>query len=834
MLRHFQSWDLPAILVLTTWHLIFFLPITLGQKFFAGDDITSLFLPSAIALSRAYSEGTIPLWVTQIQSGFPLFAEGQVAALEPVNFVFYHLFSPYLAISYSILFRLVWMSIGIYLFCRSSGLRTTSALLSGFVFGFNGFMLAQVQHLAFQAVVSWLPWALYFQDKMLRLWHRHNKRWVTWWFFSALAIAFQFLGGYPQGAILSLIPFTLISLFTQVTARGDENQSRSRAIESAMLSLGPVALGIGIAAVQIVPTIELWDLSDRGLELGLGFFTTNSLKPEMLSQFIAPYSVLGEPAVSNMEYFGYIGVIPMLLTFASFLRRDARVIFFALLAVGALALALGSSTPLYPALYILPIFNRFRVPARFLLVFLLAAVYLAAMGFEEIVNRLTVLRWRWARGVIVAIVFVLALADLATFAQPFLTTLDRMVPLGEIVQAPRPITLMAQSGPPYRIFTMIYNESLRPNHPLIFDKESPQIYTGLAIRRNEEYLAGMSSPMLNLQNVRYYLRVSDTEPDDTFPFELNLFQSRVEIPTTRIASLLVTSYTDKTQDASDGTLAGEIILVLRDGSELKFPLRVGIETGDWAFEALDAVKHTKPLQSTLFPAYLPSLGHDFTGRKYLARIRVGSPQVIAVRAESRLSSGKLTVEQVLLTDDIGRTISLTALTHKNDLSLVFKSHSVAMFENRDVMPRAFLVHSAQIVSDEQAIARMRDPSFDPRRVAFLADGETMEDMHGNDEQNDRVEISQRDSYRVTINMETARSGYLVLTDSWYPGWDAAVDSQKVEIYRANYVFRAIKVSPGSHTIVFEFHPGSILLGSGISVISTLIGGILVLTRYWTK
>jgi len=823
--RYLKSWDALAVAALAAWHLIFFLPVTLGQKFFAGDDITSLFLPHGIELARALADGRLPLWSTQLQAGFPLFAEGHVAALDPVNLILFRFLSPPFAISYSILFRLIWIAVGSYLYCRALRLSVPAALFAGFIFSFNGFTLAHIQHLTLLAVASWLPWILLFQNEMDRTMREQKKTWVVWFALASLAITIEFLSGFPQVAIINLIPFGLLGLLQSFIHQAEKFSPRVWG-KSFALTVGCAILGLGGAAVQWVPAAELLELSVRAQELGREFFTTNSLQPEMLTQFIAPFAALGNPSVFNMEYFGYFGLLPLALIAAAFWRRDARVIFFAILGLGALAFALGEFNPIYSLLYYVPVFNRFRVPARFLLLVLLSASILGAMGLQVILDRV-----RNYRALAAAVVFI-ALAgnatDLSRYAQPFLATIDRTVSLTELLQSSRPIQAIDRAAPPFRLFTTVYNESLRPNHLVVDGIASAQIYSPLGIGRNDEYLYFMSPAMLNAMNVRYYTRVSDVKPDENSPwnyaFDLDLFQNQVEIPPTQISSLEIVSYTDQTQDVRDGALAAEIILSASGGSETRLPLRLGIETADWAYEGYSAsgtIKHSAPAAAIKFPAFLLSLNREFNGRKYLARFNApaANATVIGIRAEARLSTGQVTIERVLLTDPSGHTSSLAALAHKNDLALVFKSHAVAMFENRDVLPRAFVVHATQVVADDQIIKRMQDPGFDPGRVAYLAAGDGLDTSGDNSAGADRVEIIEYASERVKLRVATDRAGYVLLADSWYPGWVASMDGRTVAIQRADYIFRAVKLDSGEHTIVFEFRPASFVIGAAISVLS---------------
>jgi len=55
-----------------------------------------------------------------------------------------------------------------------------------------------------------------------------------------------------------------------------------------------------------------------------------------------------------------------------------------------------------------------------------------------------------------------------------------------------------------------------------------------------------------------------------------------------------------------------------------------------------------------------------------------------------------------------------------------------------------------------------------------------------------------------LAVRTPVSGYLVLSDVYYPGWRATVDGVPAEIQRADYVFRAVLLPPGEHTVRMEF------------------------------
>ncbi|KKU06158.1 MAG: hypothetical protein UX10_C0038G0007 [Candidatus Magasanikbacteria bacterium GW2011_GWA2_45_39] len=57
---------------------------------------------------------------------------------------------------------------------------------------------------------------------------------------------------------------------------------------------------------------------------------------------------------------------------------------------------------------------------------------------------------------------------------------------------------------------------------------------------------------------------------------------------------------------------------------------------------------------------------------------------------------------------------------------------------------------------------------------------------------------------VEIEIDAPQNGYVILTDTFYPGWKAAVDNQEVEIFPAFHAFRSVQVSPGKHTLEFNY------------------------------
>jgi hypothetical protein len=77
--------------------------------------------------------------------------------------------------------------------------------------------------------------------------------------------------------------------------------------------------------------------------------------------------------------------------------------------------------------------------------------------------------------------------------------------------------------------------------------------------------------------------------------------------------------------------------------------------------------------------------------------------------------------------------------------------------------------------------------------------------------------------RVEVVTESPRDAYLVLADTFDPGWSAALDGHPVPIRPAWITFRAVFVPRGKHTIVFQYRPAGFDRGLMVTACGLIIG-----------
>lgn len=868
--------DVFPIILLFIAPFILFFPVTLGQKIFFEGDFFLFYYPIRAALVRAFSAGGLPLWEPGIAMGFPLFAEGQVGALYPVNQILYRVLPIQLALGYELLLHLGWLMVGTFCYARVLGLRAPSAIFAALVFAGSGFVMENLLITNMLATVAQLPWLLLLVEKFFA--DARPTRRVIWFALLCVGIAFQFLSAHPQYALIDL------ALVLAVTLTQQWRGWRAWFVHVGWISLA-VGIAVCIAAVQLLPTLELARLSQRAAGLSFDEFTIESVEPRHLVLLLAPFA-LGDQIPGGVV--GYVGIAPLMLALASpFLERHRRVFFWSVLALIGLALAFGKYSLLYRALYAVPIFNSLRISGRFLYVFTFAIALLSAFAFDALLRALpTSARrnlWR-VIGVGIAIAIEIALAyqlalrewlalwmglpflfvslvalmvwatwrrklardtaalaliaitifDLVAFAAVLVQSRNGLVPVDDFFRAPQ--SLAGLQAPPgqARVLTVgalvppfaAAKESLYPDLGTLFQVDSVKGTTGLVVQRAREFTDSFSPGTLNLANTRYLLipRVPNPPSDK---FALRLGTEKIVFDPIPAAFVEVDSYLNDAE-LSDGAPIAQFDFFLDDGTIATMPIRVGNETADWAIERQGA-RRVPPIALS-FPANWER--DSFHGHTYRARMEIpGERKIVALQ----LRGNDLIVEHIRIVDREGQTTLLDYRLGASNHSTVYRNERVTILENADVLPRAFLAHSAEKLDDAAILARMRDYTFEPRARVLISEGEALTDAQSNQGENESVKIIRYEPERVTLTVTAERRAYVVLADTWYPGWVARVDDGPAPIVRAYHTFRAVMVDAGTHTVEFEYRPISLYIGAGISgaTLIALLAGAGWVVKKWT-
>ncbi len=280
----------------------------------------------------------------------------------------------------------------------------------------------------------------------------------------------------------------------------------------------------------------------------------------------------------------------------------------------------------------------------------------------------------------------------------------------------------------------------------------------------------------------------------------------------------------------DGAPAAEATITFADGTSHTFVLKAGQDTAEGHYPAIAA--HPQATIGVAWP-------YKAQGVDYITLYPLPNrSQITNISLNASLPAGQFVLRGLSLINQPTTTSRSVFLSTEGNYRPVH-SGDVKIYETLAALPRAFVVHQAQVVpTDEAAIAAMQNPHFNPAQTLLrLPDSGQSPGLitAGQPSPNDRAAITTYTPERVEITANLDTPGWLLLADTYYPGWQATVAGQATEIFQANLLFRAIAVPEGEHQVVFEFKPRSLQIGALITglALAALVGGLIVTARDYT-
>ncbi len=842
-------------------------PLLFTNLILARGDMFLYFYPYWDARAAALRELRLPIWTPDVFMGAPFLANPQTGVLYPLNWLIAPWSAP-IAVKISLGLHGVIAWLGLYaLGRRRLALSELGGLLAATVFAVGGYLLAQAEHINQFQALAWFPWIL------VALTAASRPAWQRGLLAGGL-IALQILAGHTQSVVISGIGAAAFVLADRLTT--DAGPWRTRALHG-VLALWPLAaagLVAGVlAAGQLLPTFELQGLSMRSGGLDWRDAVSFSLDPRILGLALSP----GYSRSVFTEFVGYVGLIALGLATLGTLARDRRRWpALACLVIG-LAFAFGAYDPLYAGLAFLPPFSLFRVPARWLFLFAFGAAVLAGLGLDTWATagrrqRLTatvaalapvlliplaigrtppgetgpigapawldvggwLLAWLafvallwgpWDRRRVagLALAFCTLELGLAARSLPVLATLTAPEAYAGVRPALTQLLIdparTGESGPPPgRVLSMSALQfdpgDLGELRPLFASQlTSAGLETLIVATKHKEVL----SPNLALT---WGVPGVDGFDGGVLP--------------TRAYADFAALFTGT--PSSDGRLREHVtsapdprLLALVNARWL-----IADKTGDvW----VDGVYYDRLFTRTLESGSTAMLDVDPDFPADVLGVMSSGPGRLAViqgteRAELAFESGHTRLALPFAPD----TIELIGPTTFEALSLIdtrtgaFQSvplrpyrlaHSgdVKIYEVLDRLPRAFVASDLDVVGTAaEAVARLRDPEFDPARVATT--NTPTRNLSANNGTRHGAQVVSYAAERVVIRV--TGPGTLVLTDANYPGWRATIDGDTADILTVDGLFKGVGLPAGEHTVVFTFAPGTVTIGLWTSAIGVAL------------
>lgn len=393
-------------------------------------------------------------------------------------------------------------------------------------------------------------------------------------------------------------------------------------------------------------------------------------------------------------------------------------------------------------------------------------------------------------------------ADLFAYSIVLRHTYSASLPYEQVIRTPDSVAFFEQDRDLYRLYTKeeilpalsVQRESHYPNMAMTHGLNGANVYLPLVPRAYDEYLSDLTPERLNLLNVRYYLIPQLLPVDEASelydvqnPFSALPVNRWLEIDPVRVTAIEVESYVSHAADLPDGIPAADLLVRDTADRQVRLPLRIGIETAEWAYARDDVgeiVAHSMPPIATTFAARSGFPPREHPGHTYRARFELPAGfDLAAVRLEPAMPEAFVRVERVWLMMEDGQRIPLNHLVGLGDHTLVYRSEDVLVYRNEDALPRAYTV-PAEWVNVTGDGLRL------PDRLSTDAVGE--------------VQIVRYSDTSVTLEATVDAPSYLILADLHYPGWRATVGSDEAPILRADGLFRAVYLPAGTHRVEFAF------------------------------
>lgn len=615
------------------------------------------------------------------------------------------------------------------------------------------------------AILSGLAWL---PATLLAIeWALRGKRWGL--AAIAVAVALQILNGATEVLVYTLYAGALFVLVRSVQFAA--SSTAALALRRAAGVLAGVVVGVALSMVQLLPSLELVSQGARASQ------------PLGLAEQLAPYGPIPfglQLLYALQQPAGVVGACSMLL--GASLRRQRSLWVFAVV-VSILSLLLASGGPLYQLYAQTPVGTLFRYPAKFHQLSAFGLALLVATGVHALASRCGERRhalwadWWWRANAAVAVLVLGVVVLLGKSAADYLLVVAALALFGAMPWKPARVAIVSLLviGLGSALFRDASNDRIRPaGRPGLYESNTA-LFDWLRERTGDSrvYL----SPRLRL-----------------FP-GVTLKQGMLQrVPTVGdYESLASLRQADYFAAASGEALARKLVISHEPAHDQASPAFAG-----YLLLGKGSAWKLMEMASTRF---FVTLNDDEVAQALARRARVGrGGGVHRVMAPGRQ-----------LADAPGRWAQL--------------------WEMSSYLPRAYFVSRAIVVAGpEQALDEILSPDFDPRAAVVLeVEGAPAAPAAGNQAELRPASIRDSAPERVEVAIETDQPGFLVLTDSWFSGWQASVDGKPAPIHRANHLFRAVPVAAGASTVVFEYRPSSVRIGawiSGVTVALLAVAGLL--------
>jgi hypothetical protein len=692
---------------------------------------------------------TMPLWEPYIHGGMP-FVDAMHGDIFYPAAILQFLIKVTYALGLKLVLHVFLAGVFMFYFLRGLNLRREISFLGGLLYMFSPCLVSLVYpgHDGKMYVYALFPLAFMLLHQACR-----SGRFLHFLFFS-LSFALLVFTAHMQMTYFAAWGLGLYFLYYLWSSR---REVKGKTVKYVAYFVVAIILGISLSMIQLLsPYFYLKNYSMRTMhtegQSGYEYATSWSMHPEEAASEIVPEFSGDNVHTQGNFYWGrnpfklnseYIGLLALFLAVVTVIYRRTSLIWFLTgLGIFAFIYALGGTTPFFWLFYyLIPGVKSFRGPSMINFLFCFAAVVIAMLGLDNF----------------------LKLKENLAEAKRFLKIAFILV----IVYSGLAILVSLLRGTFFDIWVAVIYSGIDSAKRAAMEQNVSRVITGLWI---STCLLWLGYGLLRLY-IKGGVRISILIGGLSLLALIDLFRFDSRF----------------------------IITVDPEQYFRKTPV----------VDYLHARQQEEPFRVFLLPQSYPD--------NYLALFGIEEVSLTAMHGN-----------QLRIYDEfVGRHQDNPNLTYPNFIDLlnvkyllssqtlktpwaqqVYEAEGIYVYQNSNYLPRGFPVYNWQVMKDQSRILDiLKQPDFNPREKIFLDETPPKmpsDTLTASTEPVIPVRISDDVINRFNVEVEMKRDGFLVLSENYYPAWKAYVDGKEAKIYRADYLFRAIYLDKGKHTLRLVF------------------------------
>ena len=739
---------------------------------FLSDGLTQYY-PYKLFIREALQTRNLALWNPNELCGFPQYAQTMAAHFDVTNIVLPFLPMPS-AYHLQIILQFLIAGMGMFLLLRSYKISFWIAIFFATAYMLNSIFIINIIHRWILASFCWMPYVLTMLKQYL------EKKDMASFFSATLFLSFFFLGGNFQTSIFGIV-VVLVFLWTE-----NFNAQLFSFRSILFRSINLILIAFLIAAIMFLPSLELlWaDISDgiaRVWKKNTSTIIDRILSIPMVLSFYFP-QLLGSVRAYDLskianntlnDFSGFIGFAPLFFAvWGSYylwnVKTESRSY--------SLFIIIGVILPLFTPL--LSLFYH-----RFFIVTVLGTVVVGAMAMQTFVEKNSI--WesfqKYYKGNI--IIF------LGIFFCLLAATIFISVEYDNLFESAKKFIIqrMSQGQGAFSVNKdwMINRIHITMQHFLL---TSPSMYLPLLsitailvltylfkkktiIRKNIYTISVYGITIIQLFQFSWsWIPMSDVEQYPLFPIteEIKYIQA----------------------DADDFR-----VLPYNDNSNVGQKLiPSNILSNVYNIATLDGYESIE----------MPNF-NSFSGQTQ-RNIKLNANYLGLANVKYILTNNQIVI-------DSSKAFQLV------------KKGSVNIYKNEKYLPRINMRYKYRIYHDvKEMVEQFYSNNYDPETV-FFKDEPLIRINHQNVK--NRVNLIIEENNYLNINVYSEKEGYLILSDTFYPGWECRINGKKTQITKANYSMRSVVVPAGNSVVEFEFNPITFRIGMIITFISSMVTAFFI-------